>query len=382
NEYFKLELDTISGTVKSLIDKKSGREMVSPDPEWKFGQYVNERFSKKITDQYAKDYIKGGWNWAYAELGRINLTDDPYQRISGKHPETEFKKDEISVSATVHFSPEVPHGHTYSVIFKLYQDKPCLETIWSINGKPADAWPEGGWISFPLNIEKPQFKLGRPGAIVDPAIDFVKGSNLDYGFLNSGMAVIDAKGYGVGLTSPDVPAVSLDRPGLWRYSVAFIPQRPNVFFNLYNNQWSTNFTEWIEGSWSARFYLWSIDQYENGASVITPSEEIRNPLAAGFAGGNEGNLPVSLPGISLSEKGILVSYFGENKDGEGDLIRLWEQNGKNVSCTVALPSQGTYQSAQPCNLRGEKTGTSIPIKGNKFEVRLKGYQPVSFILLR
>ncbi len=382
NEFFKIEIDTLNGTVKSLIDKKNGKEMVSSDPEWKFGQYVNERFSKSMTDQYAKDYIKGSWEWAYAELGRINLTDEPYHRISGKHPKIEFVKDEISGSARVHFSPVGTRDHTYTVIFTLYEDKPYLETIWSINGKPADAWPEGGWISFPLNIEKPQFKLGRPGAIVDPVTDFVKGSNLDYGFLNTGMAVIDQKGQGVGITSPDVPAISLDRPGLWKYSTSFVPRNPNLFFNLYNNQWSTNFTEWIEGSWSARFYVWSISQYDNEASIITPSEEIRNPLMVGFAQGNAGNLPVSATGISLSQKGINVSYFGENNDGEGDLLRLWEQNGKSVNCTVTLPSQGSYQWAQPCNLRGEKTGMPLHIKENKFEIRLKGYQPASYILLR
>ena len=31
--------------------------MVSNTTEWKFGQYVNERFSKTMTDKYAKDYI-------------------------------------------------------------------------------------------------------------------------------------------------------------------------------------------------------------------------------------------------------------------------------------------------------------------------------------
>ena len=37
----------------------------------------------------------------------------------------------------------------------------------------------------------------------------------------------------------------------------------NVFVNLFNNQWGTNFTEWIEGRFSAKVYLWSIDKYSN-----------------------------------------------------------------------------------------------------------------------
>lgn len=66
------------------------------------------------------------------------------------------------------------------------------------------------------------------------------------------MAIIDNQGKGFGLNTPNAPAVSLDRPGLFRFSGEFIPQRPNVFVNLFNNQWGTNFTEWIEGGFSCQ----------------------------------------------------------------------------------------------------------------------------------
>jgi len=380
NEFFRIVFNSGTGTIKSLIDKKSGREAVNSKDEFQFGQYVYERFSKANTDKYAKDYIKGGWSWAYAELGRINLSDEPYKRTSGKNARIEFLKDSVSVSAIMHFNADADLKHQYSLTFSLYEHKPSVEIIWSINGKPADPWPEGGWISFPFNIGKPHFKLGRPGAVVDPAKDFIKGSNMDYCFLNTGMAVLDEKNQGFGIMSPDVPGISLDRPGLWSYSPTFVPQKANVFFNLYNNQWSTNFTEWIEGSWSTRFYIWSIDQYSEASSIVIPSEEWRNPLMSALVNGKPGVLPSTGHGISLSEKGILVTSFGKNRDGAGDLIRLWEQDGKGTSCKVFLPKQSGYRSAQPCNLRGEKQGKLIPIINQSFEIQIKAYQPVSFIL--
>ncbi len=382
NQYFRLEFDPRSGAIKSMIDKKSGREAVNPNSDFQFGQYVYERFSKENTDKYAKDYIKGGYDWAYPELGRINLSNDPYKRLSGKNVRIEFLSDTVSVSAVMHFNGDADLKHHYSLTFSLTENKPTVEIIWSINGKPADAWPEGGWISFPFNIDKPQFKLGRLGAVVDPAKDFIKGSNMDYCFLNSGMAVLDSKSSGFGIMSPDVPGISLDRPGLWSYSPTFVPQKANVFFNLYNNQWSTNFTEWVEGSWSARFYIWSIDQYSNGPSIVTPSEELRNPLLAALASGKGGVLPVTGQGIRVSEKGILVTAFGKNRDGAGDLIRLWEQNGVNTKCVVTLPSESLYKMAQPCNLRGEKLGKAIQLTSHSFEAELIAYQPATYILYK
>jgi hypothetical protein len=194
------------------------------------------------------------------------------------------------------------------------------------------------------------------------------------------MAVLDEKQQGFGIMSPDVPAISLDRPGLWKYSTGFVPQKSNVFFNLYNNQWSTNFTEWVEGSWSARFYIWGINRYENAPSIVIPSEELRNPLIAVHTSGEAGNLPVSAQGISLSEKGILLSFFGKNRDGEGDMIRLWEQNGHSGKLTVTFPSGAKYSIATPVNLRGEKQGDSINLKNGEFAFDLKAFAPASFIL--
>lgn len=382
NQFFRLVFDQQNGTIKSMIDKKSGREAVNPNSEFKFGQYVYEHFSKENTDKYAKDYIKGGYDWAYPELGRINLSNEPYKRASGKNPRIEFLRDSVSVSAAIHFSAAADLKHQYSVIFSLYENKPAVEIIWSVNGKSADPWPEGGWMSFPFNIEKPAFKLGRLGAVVDPATDFISGSNHDYCFLTSGMAVLDSNKEGFGIMSPDVPGISLDRPGLWSYSPTFIPQKPNVFFNLYNNQWSTNFTEWVEGSWHTRFYIWSIDKYSNESAIVTPSEEFRNPLMTALATGKAGPLPATGKGISLSAKGILLTAFGKNRDGAGDLIRLWEQNGVTTKCRITLPHESHYKLAQPCNLRGELAGKVLTINDHSFETTLNAYQPISFILYK
>jgi hypothetical protein len=356
--------------------------MVAADSEWKFGQYVTERYSKTETDQYARDYIKSSdhWHWAYAELGRINLSDEPYKKITGSEPDIRFTRDEISASAEIHFEPKEKHGHKYSVIITLYRNSPYIELIWSINGKPADPWPEAGWITFPFNISQPVFKLGRPGAVVNPATDFIKGTNMDYYFLTTGMAVTEKTGHGFGITSPDIPGISLDRPGLWKYTPGFVPKKPNVFFNLYNNQWSTNFTEWIEGSWSARFYLWAFDSYDNEHSIITPSEEFRNPLVATYVSGQPGPLPLTGEGIKLSVKGVKITAFGPNPDGEGTLLRIWEQAGNSGTLELALPHGLNYSSAQPVNLRGEKAGEEFAIKSGNIIFKLNAYSPASFIL--
>jgi alpha-mannosidase len=380
NEFIRIGIDKKSGNIISLINKKTGRDFANTDTNYGIGEYLYERFGKENTDKYAKDYIKGGWDWAPAEMGRINLSNDPYRSSTGMMPKVTIERTGKSISVYLSYTQVKSMPHDYSIRYRLVAGRPYLEVNWAINGKPADPWPEGGWLCFPLKIENPKFRLGRTGGISDPAADFVKGSNFDYCFLQEGMAVLDEHNQGIGLYSPDLPGISLDRPGLWRYSKDFVPSKSNIFFNLYNNQWSTNFTEWIEGSWNARVFLWFIDDYDAEKSLITPALEQRHPLVASVGSGKAGTLPPVWPGIILSAKGLLVTAFGPNPDGEGTILRIWEKAGKSGKLTVSLPSGTRFTTAQPCNLRGTKTGSAIAVTGNKIEISYKSYQPVSLIL--
>ena len=200
NKFYKIQFDPSKGAIASIIAKQTGKELVNKTSEYGFGQYLYERFSKKDAEDYTGAYVKAmGKEWANAELGRPNLTEGPHVTEKGGAAEIIFTKSAAGVSATMLFSPTKNVPHDYSITVSLYADAPYAELVWNINAKPAEPWPEAGWISLPFNINDPSFKLGRLGGIVDPATDFVKGSNLDYGFLNTGMAVIDKTGSGVGL---------------------------------------------------------------------------------------------------------------------------------------------------------------------------------------
>jgi hypothetical protein len=149
--------------------------------------------------------------------------------------------------------------------------------------------------------------------------------------------------------------------------------------NLFNTQWGTNFTEWTEGSFSSKIYVWAYDQYDAEASFITPSEETRVPLKGVFFEGPAGSKALVKEGIFLSRKGILLTAF--KKEGDASLLRLWEQSGQDGSCTVSLSEEMTYTKAYRCNLRGEILDEEgIEISNHTFEADIKAFQPLSFIL--
>lgn len=380
NNYFKVEINKENGSLLSVWDKQQQKEMVDKNSAYGFGEYIHEKFGNEEIDRYNSKYVKPGHHdWADQEMGRPKSPDLKYALIKGKMNKISYSQTAHSIRATAFCTTSA--GDDYLLTYTLEDNSPYLEICWGIRNKPADPQPEGGWLAFPFNLSDPSFRLGRIGGVVDPATDFIKNTNHDYFFVNTGLAIIDKQGKGFGLNTPNAPAVSLERPGLFRFSGEFVPQKPNVFVNLFTNQWGTNFTEWIEGGLSAKVYLWSVDKYTNEAALITPTEETRVPLMAAYTESKGGKLPIAAEGITLSKKGVLVTAFGENRDGEGDLLRLWEQAGEKGKCTVTLPGKA-YQSAQFCNLRGEAIGEPFTIKNNELSVDIPAYQSVSILLRR
>ena len=379
NEFLTVKVDQTSGRLISVRDKSTGREMIA-DHEWPFGGYVYQQFDKKQVETYAKAYIKGGWDWAPAELGRPNLDDRPGFIGSGTAPDLRWEVSANRAVAALLFKPTERIPHAYSLIYILEAGKPALEITWRMHSKGAEPWPEAGWISFPFNINSPEFRVGRLGGIADPKKDFVKGTNFDYFMTQHGVALFGTDGAGFAVTSPDAPAVSLDRPGLWTWTGDFIPKRANVFFNLFNNQWSTNFTEWIEGSWSARFYVWPFAKYDPAASLVVPAEDFNMPLYAAMASGPAGKCPVVHSGVEVSEKTIAVTAFGPVEDGGGILLRLWETAGRTVRCEVKLPEGSKFRTATAADLRNRKIGGPMEIRNGKFIATCPANRPVSLLL--
>ncbi len=382
NQYLKITLDTISGNIKSLIDKGTGKELVNTSQNVPFGGYLYQYFDKSQVEAYAKAYIKGGWDWAPAELGRPNLDERPGYTATGIHPSILWESGLTRASVSVHYPPSKKVPHNYTLIYNLFPGRPALEIIWHIDSKPAEPWPEGGWISFPFNVEDPEFRVGRLGGIANPKTDFIKGTNFDYYMADRGVALYGADGSGFAVTSPDAPAISLDRPGLWTWTGDFIPEKANVYFNLYNNQWSTNFTEWIEGSWSARFYVWAFKQYDPAAALAVPAEDLATPLQAFIGTGKRGNLPLVYKGITVSDKSVSLTAFAPDPVSGGYLLRLWESAGNATTVSVQLPDNSGFRIAQPVDLRGRVTGAAIPVTNGNIRIFCPANRPVSLILTR
>jgi hypothetical protein len=393
NEFLRVTLDAARCGIRSIVCKRTGRELVNTQSQYALGQYLYERFDADQAARFTSAYVLSPKSGEMISHGKPNLPsakEHPYCSATAAAAAVEIRSNAVCVTAVLKAKHRGIIPDATQLRVTLYMGQPWVDLEWSITNKTPDPWPEGGWLCFPLRADDPSFRLARLGSIVDPAKDLVRGSNHELFCLNGGLVVRAARGDATGICPIDAQLVSLEHPGLWRYTRDFVAHKPDVFVLMFDNVYSTNFGQWIEGSWSSRVRLWAIEDTEPGdESLIGGSWEARVSCLAAVSEAPPGKLPATATGITISKaqgavlgRGLLLTAFGRNPYGEGTLLRLWEQAGNAATCTIQLPTGMKARTAQFCNLRGETAGPSLPIaESGTFNLPIRPMAPTSVILL-
>ncbi|MDR3260372.1 MAG: hypothetical protein LBT78_00905, partial [Tannerella sp.] len=260
--FFKATMDAKRGCILSLIDKRTGKELVDTGAPHDFGQYLYERFSFKeisgwIDKSLYPQYSAHRFLFAAYDMPR----DTEYASAVPQEMTLTLEKTPVDVRATLTGTlpgPGQPQKIAVSLLLSGYAPTAEIEVSWQ---KQPDTWPEAAWLCLPFRCDNARFQLGRLGADVEPGKDMiVENANHHIWWVNNGACVYDAKtGTGYGLCSPDAPLLSLGEPGEYRFDAQYTSEKPYMYINLYNNHWRTNFAGWIGHGqrMSAKVRLWS-----------------------------------------------------------------------------------------------------------------------------
>lgn len=383
--YFKVVFDLKKGGIVSLIEKTTGRQLVDPSSQYVLGQFLHERFSENEVDKWFNAYSRVKEGWGLNDLGKPgmpNATQSPYLAFTPEAWKINVLHSDVADIATLTTTNTDGFAKGYTLTFTFPRNAAYVDVKWSVESKTAEKIPEGGWLCFPFNVKKPTFTVGRLGGAINPVKDIIPGTSRYLMAVATGVAITEPNKSGMALTSEDAPLLSVGEPGLWKFSMDYIPTIPSVFVNLYNNMWNTNYALWQDGSWSERVRIWPVDKGTQTVPDLTRyGWETRVPLLTGVADGDAGNLPITKTGIFLSRAGILITAFGKNPDGDGTILRLWEQSGISGKVVITLPKESNYKIAKFVNLRGVELGKQIVIGNDKkITVDLKAFAPLSLLL--
>ncbi len=375
--HYKVTLDLKRGGLASLVDKATGRELADTASPYAFGQFLHEKFSEAQTRDYYNRYsihIAACYGLIKPHMPK----DAAYAASTPTGWTATLRRDATGQTITLTAADTLGLAKGVTIAFTFPDSAPTVDTTLRITGKTADPIPEGGWLCFPAAAQSPRFLLGRAGGVMDLAKDQITGGNRYLYGVAGGASITSPDGSGLGLCAIDAPTLSFGEPGLWKYDFTFLPKDPIAFVHLYNNMWNTNYPYWIDGDITSRVRVFPLNKAE---AFVAPSFEARTPLLAATATGAGGNLPAESAGLTLSRKGVLVTAFGTDPNGNaGTLLRVWNQTEESGPLTVTLPVGFKAAKAQPVDFRGQKTGAAIPVIDSTFTFPLGKFAPASFVM--
>jgi hypothetical protein len=344
NSYFRLTFDPKHGGLRSLFDKRLGRELLDPKADYALGQPVARK--QGPLDQYDRRIPARVEKIAVSPAGPVwTLITVTYRWLS--FPRTQIKTE-----------------------FKLYRDLPYLDLRVRLehyrNGIGASKY-----VSFPFEIPDPTlslealFSMMRPG--VDQLPDFA-----DYYAVSNTVAIQSGQGFGLAWSTREGPMVEF---GQIRKKAGFLhperiglkqpaapPSRPYIFSELMNNFQQTNYHYQQHGSGE-----WNYRIYSDNAGLPHPTRsgrELAEPLvawegreSAKFAWPKAGSLIEVSPGSVR-----LVTMKWDEDRSDGWIIRLYESEGRNVQVEIKLPLTPIHQAYLTDISESSVGGKKLPVQ--------------------
>jgi alpha-mannosidase len=321
NRYWKLEVDPATGSIRSLIDKSSGAEIINgqaaravviddPSDTWSHGIL---HFDKVI------GAFKGG-KLTLTEVGPVKATLTARSSYGASHLTQAYTLyadlDRIDVAVTVDW----------------HESQKMLKLRFPINIDQGVATYETSYGT----IERPMDGEEEPGQVWVDVSGHLKGTNQPYGvsLLNDGKYSFDILPADIGLTVLRSPIFAHHQPaepdpartytcvdqGVQHFNYALIPH---------------------QGDW------------KHAGTVRRGAELNQAPIVLIGTAHADGALPREDSYIQVDQPNILVSVLKKSEDGDDLILRAYETNHQATKVNITLPKWGRILplSFGPCEIK-------------------------------
>jgi hypothetical protein len=327
NDAFELRYDMAEGCVASLIDRRTGAELVAGDSIFGFGQYVYDRFATAPRFNHLSSKI---------ENRRLELLGE---RAVARHAALiERSRTELWDRLTVRLA--APGTSWLDVTITLPAGIDRLDLQYRLS-KPDEESKESGYLAFPFNINGQGLRAEITGGVYTAQAPRIPGAAEHMRAIRHWVRIPDA--------ANSICWASLDAP-LVQFGNIHLPYAPfpatlegepadqtTIYSWLFNNVWDTNFPSSQGGEVSYRYAICVADLAGGDRPARALAASVTTPMLATVRGG-------MLPGAAASGAFCVPAGDAEvlairQSRGDGDLSVLVQSDAAEPE-TVTLRFPG------------------------------------------
>ncbi|MCL6519789.1 MAG: hypothetical protein K6T99_08150 [Armatimonadetes bacterium] len=335
NQFYRLEIDPLTGAVKSLIDKELNRDLVDSKSPYGLNRYL-----------YVSGHGESMTIHADARPVKISTALLPYRRV-------------IRIDSSAYMTPELT---TEIVLWDKIKRIDFNNTL----RKKGTYMKEAGYFAFPFNLKKPEFHIEIPDGIIQPSKDMLPGACMQW-YCAQDFVVATEPGCTIVWTALESPLITLGDINRDTFQSPLPIDNGHLYAYIFNNYWFTNYKASQSGQFTFRFSLTSMAEY-NPVAASRFGRSVRNPLiAAEVAGKGEAGVH-TLSLVSVAPSSVIIQALKPAESGKGIIVRLREVAGRDAEAVLQLPAM--FKRAWKCNLV-EDVGQSLPISKGTLKVALR-----------
>jgi alpha-mannosidase len=358
NDCYRIELDPVSGAIRSIYDKVLHRDLVDAASPYRFSQYlyVTSEHHAGRPDNYLVHQ---------AGNGRLLSIQKDADGITAQLESNDVNTPSIRTSITL-----PAHGKTILIDAEV-EKKATLED-------------EAVYFAFPFAMSHPRFKYEIQNGVVDPAHDMYPGAGHDW-FSVQHWAAVEQDGAAAAVLPLDSPLVTFGDITRVTFPKDFGARKGSIFSYAMDNYWHTNYRAAQGGHFRFRYIVTSASSIDAVAlsrlgweqstpleiSEVTASDkavEWKRPLD-----GKSGSF------LQLDDPALVLEAWKPAEDGRGTILRLLDLGGGARTARLRLPSAAIEHAWTDDALERDQSELSRGPDDHSIELQVK---PHAIITLR
>ncbi|WP_240232217.1 hypothetical protein [Devosia lacusdianchii] len=337
NERYRLEVNPIDGSIKSLRDKAADRECVSAAHP--LGQAVYETLENAGLRRFGT--FGGNFDWSHMETLVWPKTTAYARRTA----------DTVTIGAVTQNTMGIEialtltwyHGDKMSITYRLPHQGQGVEMDTVTHKTPIET-PESLYVKFGAPGQSPGIRFDMGDRVIDPVTEQLPLSCEAWVGIQ-GFAAITTDAGAMVVAAPDAPLVQPFGIQTGNVGSGRQGEEPSLAFWVLNNHWDTNFAISQSGGIPARFRLLPQAQLDVAAARAFAETTGTAPVVVRAYASTE---KAATPLITVAANSEVTSRVRKAWDADGMVLTLVNPEDKAVAVSIAMP-QHSFRSANTVN---------------------------------